>query len=130
MEALETLRVQQDIEMSTEAHIAVVIPCYRVEEYIADVIAQVPDFVRTIVVVDDHSPDDVGVLIELLSDTNLRAVVVHHEHPPGRGLRGCRGNNPGRIYEGAGTWVMDRDCMLSELCGHSCTPRHRSFHRG
>lgn len=40
------------------AHVAVVVPCYRVAEQVVRVIRGLPDWVRTIVCVDDCSPDD------------------------------------------------------------------------
>src|SRR5262245_35434693 len=67
------------------AHIAVVIPAFRVENRIAEVIAQMPSFVRTIIAVDDRSPDATGRLLEELASTNPRLVVIHHEHNQGVG---------------------------------------------
>jgi dolichol-phosphate mannosyltransferase len=67
------------------AHIAVVIPAYRVEDYIAEVIAQVPSLVRTIVGVDDKSPDGTGNLLNRLARTNRRLIIIHHERNCGVG---------------------------------------------
>lgn len=46
------------------AHVAVVIPCYRVRGTVLDVIAQVPAFVESIHVVDDACPEDSGRHVE------------------------------------------------------------------
>lgn len=43
-----------------EPHVAVVIPCFRVHGSVLDVIAQVPDFVRSIHVIDDACPESSG----------------------------------------------------------------------
>ena len=66
-------------------HVAIVIPAFRVESCIADVISRVPSFVQTIVAVDDHSPDDTGQLLDQLARTDRRLVVIHHEHNQGVG---------------------------------------------
>ena len=60
-------------------HIAVVIPAYRVENYVADVIARVPEFVTTIIAVDDKSPDRTGQLLDELARSDNRLIVIHHE---------------------------------------------------
>jgi dolichol-phosphate mannosyltransferase len=65
------------------AHIAVVVPCYRVAGQIARVIRGIPDWVRTIVCVDDCSPDDSGERLRRLGDP--RVVVLRHEHNQGVG---------------------------------------------
>jgi glycosyltransferase involved in cell wall biosynthesis len=73
------------IAESQESHVAVVIPAFRVEDYIAEVIEEVPAFVRTIIVVDDRSPDRTGELLERLARTNQRLVIIHHEKNQGVG---------------------------------------------
>jgi dolichol-phosphate mannosyltransferase len=66
-------------------HVAVVIPSYRVEDYIAEVIAQMPPLVQTIIAVDDHSPDGTGKLLDQLARTDRRLIVIHHESNQGVG---------------------------------------------
>ena len=63
--------------------IAVVIPAYRVAPYISNVIARVPSNVRTIIVVDDASPDDLQAVLAREHDGRL--VVVRHEQNRGVG---------------------------------------------
>src|ERR1700688_4351091 len=58
------------------AHVAVVIPCYKVADHIPQVIRGIPAWVRTIVCVDDCSPDDSGLRIQQVQDS--RVVLVHH----------------------------------------------------
>jgi glycosyltransferase involved in cell wall biosynthesis len=63
-------------------HIAVVIPMYCAEATIVDVIRGIPDWIRTIVVVDDKSTDDSLALVRDLA--NDRLIVV--EHPKNLGV--------------------------------------------
>ena len=65
------------------ARVAVVIPCYRVEEHIVEVIRSLPSFVSTIVVVDDKSPDQFVDKVLALNDP--RVVLIRHEINQGVG---------------------------------------------
>jgi glycosyltransferase involved in cell wall biosynthesis len=65
------------------AHVAVVIPCYRVANHIADVIRGLPDFIETIVCVDDGSPDETIAKIYSLGDP--RVVLIRHDQNQGVG---------------------------------------------
>ena len=49
----------------------IVIPCYRVQEHIANVIRSIPPAYRTIICVDDASPDDSVRAIETLNDPRV-----------------------------------------------------------
>jgi glycosyltransferase involved in cell wall biosynthesis len=64
-------------------HVAVVIPMYRAEDSIARVIAGMPAYVRTIVVVDDASPD--ASAARCLEVGDPRVDLVHHAHNQGVG---------------------------------------------
>jgi glycosyltransferase involved in cell wall biosynthesis len=66
-------------------HVAAVIPAYRVEEHVAEVIACLPPLVRTIIAVDDKSPDGTGRLLDHLARTDPRLIVIHHEKNLGVG---------------------------------------------
>lgn len=66
-------------------HIAVVIPAFRVGQYIAGVIRKVPSFVQTIIAVDDHSSDDTRQVLDQLARTDQRLVVIHHGRNEGVG---------------------------------------------
>ena len=59
--------------------IAAVIPCYRAENSIADVIAAMPEDVAHIVCVDDASDDGTFAVLEDLADSDDRLHVVQHE---------------------------------------------------
>lgn len=69
----------------SSVHVAVVIPAYRVEDHIVEVIARVPHLVRTIIAVDDESPDGTGQLLDQLAQRDRRLVVIHHETNRGVG---------------------------------------------
>lgn len=63
--------------------IAIVIPCYDVEQHIAGVIRAIPDRYEPIVAVDDCSDDRTVAVIEALADP--RVVLVRHERNRGVG---------------------------------------------
>lgn len=69
--------------MTKELHVAVVIPCYKVAEMIEAVVREVPPSVRTIIAVDDASPDDTGSVLSRLVDPRL--VVLTHKANRGVG---------------------------------------------
>lgn len=66
------------------AHIAVVIPSYKVAKHIKKVIAEIPEIVWRIYVVDDACPDHSGKLVEE-SIVNERLRVIYHEKNKGVG---------------------------------------------
>jgi len=66
--------------------IAVVIPCYRVKAHILDVLAQIPQSVRTIYCVDDGCPENSGAFVEA-NATDRRVVVLYN--PTNRGVGGA-----------------------------------------
>jgi dolichol-phosphate mannosyltransferase len=63
----------------------VVIPAFRVETYIVNVIAQVPSAVGTIIVVEDFSPDGTSQILDRLASKDRRLVVIHHKENKGVG---------------------------------------------
>jgi dolichol-phosphate mannosyltransferase len=63
--------------VASQPSVTVVIPAYRVAPFIADVLARIPADVRTIVVVDDASPDNLQEVLSRLHDPRL--VVVRHD---------------------------------------------------
>lgn len=64
--------------------IAVVIPCYKVTGQVLDVIKSIPDFVDSIICVDDACPDKSGTLIKTKTRAK-RITVLTHEHNKGVG---------------------------------------------
>jgi len=85
----------------TKKHIAVVIPAYRVEKKILKVVASIPEFVRTIIVVDDASPDDTFKILQGINDPRL--FIFRHERNQGVGGAMITGYN--RAVE-AGAEIM------------------------
>jgi len=94
-----------------EEIIAVVIPMYRVEAYIQDVIRSVPDWVRLIVAVDDASPDAAARRVRELGDTRVTLVT----HSANQGVGGAMVSGFRRALELGATLVvkMDGDGQMS-----------------
>ena len=69
----------------TDYNIAVVIPCYRVEKEIAQVVGDLPDFIKHIILVDDASPDQTALIIDQLAKTDPRLILIKHSHNRGVG---------------------------------------------
>ncbi len=68
-----------------EVNIVVVIPAYNEANHIANVLASIPSFVRSIVVVDDCSRDETAAVVAGLTKENPRIVLVRHERNQGVG---------------------------------------------
>jgi len=64
-------------------HVAVLIPAYRVAAHIENVIKLVPQYVRTIVIIDDASPDGVFEIVRAIDDP--RIVLMTHDENQGVG---------------------------------------------
>jgi len=67
----------------TAPRVAVVIPAYRAEQHIRNVIAGIPVFISSIIIVDDCSPDSTAQLIKSCGDT--RIVFLSHDKNLGVG---------------------------------------------
>jgi len=65
--------------------IAVVIPCYRVENEITSVLASLPRYIKHVVVVDDASPDTTAELVSKVAKKDRRIVLIRHEKNQGVG---------------------------------------------
>lgn len=59
-------------------HIAVVVPCYKVEEHVAEVVSTMPDFVRSVILVDDASPGKTPALIDSLASGQPGRIYALH----------------------------------------------------
>lgn len=64
-------------------HIAVIIPAYKVESQIKTVVENIPNFVKSIIVVDDASPDSTRTVLGQISDPRLK--VLNHDKNQGVG---------------------------------------------
>jgi glycosyltransferase involved in cell wall biosynthesis len=67
--------------------LAVVIPCYRVECEIEQVIRALPEYIDYIIVVDDASPDQTAAIVAKLAQTDARLTLMRH--PQNRGVGGA-----------------------------------------
>lgn len=70
---------------SSELRVGVVIPCYRVARHLGAVIAEIPSFVREIIVVDDCCPEGSGHIAQRLGAQDSRISVVFHQENQGVG---------------------------------------------
>lgn len=64
--------------MLNNLNIAVAIPCYKVEQFLPQVVAGLPSFLDYIILVDDYSPDNTGDIIDQLATSDSRIVAIHH----------------------------------------------------
>ena len=71
--------------MHNNLKIAVAIPCYKVEQHLQQVVAGLPGFVDTILLVDDASPDGTPALVDRLAAADGRISALHHEENRGVG---------------------------------------------
>ncbi len=65
--------------------VAVVIPCYKVEEHIRKVVSEIPASVDMIITVNDKSPDGTASVLSEIEKNDSRVVVVNHEENKGVG---------------------------------------------
>ncbi|MBO4281787.1 MAG: glycosyltransferase family 2 protein [Bacteroidales bacterium] len=65
--------------------VAVIIPCYKVEGFIREVLASLPAMVDFIIPVDDCSPDATGRLLDEAAQGDARIRVIHHSQNQGVG---------------------------------------------
>ncbi|HEY9153012.1 MAG TPA: glycosyltransferase family 2 protein [Anaerolineales bacterium] len=65
--------------------IAAVVPAYRVEREIADVLRGLPPYVRYIIIVDDASPDSTSDVVAALTKRNRRLILMRHDRNQGVG---------------------------------------------
>ncbi len=68
-----------------EYGIAAVVPAFRVEAEIEQVICSLPAFLRHIIVVDDASPDATGSKVSALAERDSRILLLTHERNQGVG---------------------------------------------
>src|SRR6185369_9039612 len=66
-------------------HIAIIIPAYRVEQKIEDVLARLPSYIEHIIVVDDASPDATAERVTALASKDSRLSLIQHAKNQGVG---------------------------------------------
>jgi dolichol-phosphate mannosyltransferase len=65
--------------------IAAVVPAYRVEGEIENVLCEIPSYVRHVIVVDDASPDATSSIVAGLVQRDPRMILLRHDHNQGVG---------------------------------------------
>lgn len=97
--------------------IAVVIPCYKVEAHIKNVINMIPEYVDYIVAVNDCSPDNTKSILEEMKESNQRLVVLQHDKNQGvggamiTGFKECIEKNADIVIKVDGDGQMDMGFM-------------------
>lgn len=81
---MQTLKQAESIEVSTRPVVAVVIPAYKVRDYVIDVINRVGAEVTKIYVVDDRCPQESGKFVEA-NCSDPRVTVLYNEVNQGVG---------------------------------------------
>ncbi len=66
-------------------NIAIVIPAYRVERDIENVLRGLPDFIKHVIVVDDASPDSTFAIASAAAQKDRRITLIRHERNQGVG---------------------------------------------
>ncbi|HEY3053162.1 MAG TPA: glycosyltransferase, partial [Thermoanaerobaculia bacterium] len=62
-----------------DVHIAAVIPAFNVGGHIADVLGEMPEQIRTVIVVDDGSTDDTAAVVERCAAVDRRIHFLRHD---------------------------------------------------
>lgn len=97
--------------------VAVVIPCYKVESHIEEVINSIPDYVDVIFAVNDCSPDDTKLILEEMKQSNPKLIVLQHEKNQGvggamvTGFKACIEKNIDIVIKIDGDGQMDVNFM-------------------
>lgn len=72
--------------MNLESYkIAIIIPAYRVERDIENVLAGLPAYIKHIIIVDDSSPDSTADLVAALAQKDIRLTLIRHSQNQGVG---------------------------------------------
>lgn len=69
----------------SDFHIAVIIPTYRAASTLQRVVEGIPDWVQTVIVVNDASPDDTLAIAQRYEQSDSRLVVINHDTNQGVG---------------------------------------------
>ena len=93
--------------------VAVVIPCYNEETQITQVIETMPDFVDTLIVVDDRSSDGTIATVKPLAATHARVHLIEHERNEGVGGAIERDQRPAHGLE-----QEEPDAVTGQATGH------------
>ena len=85
MSVLNPSRAEQQVRRMVESglRVAVVVPCYNVQEHVVGVVQTMPDYVHDIILVNDASQDQTGTLIDQLSNERIHAIHLPHNRGVG-----------------------------------------------
>jgi glycosyltransferase involved in cell wall biosynthesis len=107
--------------MYRDKKIGIVIPAYNEETQIEHTVRTIPDYVDTIIVVDDMSKDRTAEIVEHLAEIEDRILLIRHEknggvgRAIGTGYIWCRENDVDIAVVMAGDGQMDPDDMPALL---------------
>jgi len=82
------LRRKKIVSLLRNVHVAVVIPCYKVERSIEAVVAGIPEYVRSIILVNDSSPGETPQVLDKLAQEQPGRVFAVHL-PQNQGVGGA-----------------------------------------
>ena len=82
------LRAEQRIRQMAEGglRIAVVVPCYNVEDHIIEVVETIPNYVSNVVLIDDGSSDRTGELIDRLACDRVTGIHLSQNRGVGEAM--------------------------------------------
>src|SRR5687768_13570823 len=78
MTSIAKRSVKSPITDFRKYNIAVVIPCYRVEREINQVITNLPRYLKYIIIVDDASPDKTAKIVGKSAQKDHRILLIRH----------------------------------------------------
>lgn len=98
--------------MYLEKTIAVVVPAYNEEKLIGQTLTSIPDFVDSIIVVDDASSDDTAQIVKKMAEENKSIHLIEHEVNEGVGGAIAAGYMKARDLKIDVTVVMAGDAQM------------------
>jgi len=98
--------------MYEEKTVAVVVPAYDEEKLIKKTLDSIPDFVDTIIVVNDASVDNTAEVIKRIAEGNGKVLLIEHEANEGVGAAIVSGYRKARDLEMDVTAVMAGDAQM------------------
>ena len=84
----QTFHRNKIVSLLANVHVAVVVPCYKVERSIEAVVAGMPEYIRSIILVDDASPGETPQILDYLAKEQPGRVFVVHL-PQNQGVGGA-----------------------------------------
>jgi glycosyltransferase involved in cell wall biosynthesis len=98
--------------MYLEKSVAVVIPAYNEENLIGQTVSTLPDFVDSIIVVNDASRDNTSVIVKEIAKKDARVILIDHERNEGVGGAIVTGYKKARDTQTDVTVVMAGDGQM------------------